>query len=121
MFAYSSINPFPLLDSGTQVLTFLGAEYVGEWRRFAACFLTEQEQERYYLRSTMLHGRSVSPYPILALWRSLGAPFFPFNGGNYPAESEWRPFIGRRVRVTLARSAGQSGRECAHARWEALR
>lgn len=108
-----------LLSEGEQRLTFLGVEFERGDALFIASFLTEAEEEEHYVRMVLRNGRPMNPFPIISLWRGLGAPFYDMGDGKLPPEAEWRPFIGRKVWVVVNKEIGPSGREFAIARWRA--
>ena len=110
-----------LLSEGEQRLTFLGVEYQRGDALFIASFLTEADVEEHYVRMVLRNGRPMNPFPIISLWRGLGAPFYDMGGGRIPPEDEWRPFIGRAVWVNVDKEIGPSGREYAVARWSVAR
>jgi hypothetical protein len=110
-----------LLSEGEQRLTFLGVEFERGDALFIASFLTETEEEEHYVRMVLRNGRPMNPFPIISLWRGLGAPFYDMAEGRLPREMEWRPYIGRKLWVVVNKEIGPSGREFAIARFRVAR
>lgn len=110
-----------LLEAGEYEVTFLGADFVtaedGTWAMFTARFRTDAGEERVLIRNIVSGGSPTDPFPVINLWRALGAGFFDMRGGRYPSKEEWAPYVGRRLGVTVRREIGRSGREFMNARW----